>query len=319
MWASQGGALLRNRLQSVRYIQGCGIAGVAGVSKVISIVNMKGGVGKTTLAVALTDYIGCVLQQNVCLVDLDAQANASYAVLGEERFEALIEQNATIDRFFLDQGKPFKDDSLDDYILDEASRLEDGGGRVSLVPSNPRLRMVERSLLIKLARLNVFDQELEGRAGSALRRGFADLTGKGTYVVVDSPPGISGFAMAALKASDIVVAPVNPDYLSAIGLDLLGREIIPRLRPEERPPLWACRTKIRPGVHYPRMEKFSDPAFQDTADFSLMNTVIQLRADLGRIVEEGELFQSFRQKYGTAIDDVISFGEEVMSLVDGER
>lgn len=310
---------MRNCLQSVRYVREDGITGVAGVSKVISIVNMKGGVGKTTLSVALADYIGCVLEQNVCLIDLDAQANASYAMLGEERFEALIEQNATIDRFFLDQGKPFTDDSLDDYIIDAASRLEDSAERIALVPSNPRLRMVERSLLIKLARLNLLDQELEGRAGAALRRGFADLTKRGTYVVVDSPPGISGFALAALKASDIVIAPVNPDYLSAIGLDLLGREIIPRLRAEERPPLWACRTKVRAGVHYPRIEKFSDPAFQATAHFSLMGTTVQLRADLGRIVEEGELFQSFRQKYGTALDDVISFGEEAMSLLDGEE
>lgn len=289
------------------------------MSKVISIVNMKGGVGKTTLSIALTDYIASVLQKKVCLVDLDAQSNASFAMAGEDNFEEIVASKRTIDHFFINHGQIFQGDPLEDYVIPEASNLTDGGQNISLVASSPRLRLVERQILIKLARANFFDQELEGRAAAALRAGFKDLTSRGTYVVVDSAPGISGFAFAALKASDLVIAPVNPDYLSAIGLELLGREILSRLKPELRPPLLACRTKVQATVNYPRYAYFEKPEFQDKAGFVLMGTDVPLKADLGRIVDRGDVFQSLARKYESGLPHVVAFGTEVMSRLEARQ
>jgi cellulose biosynthesis protein BcsQ len=285
------------------------------MSKVISIVNMKGGVGKTTLSIALVDYIGAVCGKPVCLVDLDAQSNASYAMCGEERYEHTITKRLTIDHFFLSHGRMFGGEQLDEYIQPQISRLEEQPP-ISLIASSPRLRLVERQILLKLARTNFFDEELEGRAGQALRDGFKEITSSGTYVVADSAPGISGFSVAALRASDLVVAPVNPDYLSAIGLDLLGREIFPKLGVKLLPKLLAVRTKVRSGVLQPRLERFSDEEFQQTVGFSLMNTIIPLQADLGRIVDEGDIVQSLRDKYGVGLECVVKFGAEVMKALE---
>lgn len=287
------------------------------MSKVISVVNMKGGVGKTTLSVALADYIGAIWRKPVCLVDLDAQSNASFAMCGEERYAGLISQRRTIDHFFLRNGRVMgSGEPLSDFITGQVSRLEEMP-KISLVAASPRLRMVERQLLIKLARQNLFDQELEGRVGSALREGFKEITSKGAFVIVDSAPGISGFSVAALKASDLVIAPVNPDYLSRIGLDLLGREILPPIRRQGRPKLVAALTKLRAGVNYPRKSDFEDKEFQNAADFSLMNCVVPLNADLGRMVEEGDIIQSVGRKYGSGLGSMMEFGAEVRTILEG--
>lgn len=287
------------------------------MAKVISIVNMKGGVGKTTLSVALADYIGAIWRKPVCLVDLDAQSNASFAMCGEERYAGLIAERRTIDHFFLRNGRVLgAGEPLSEFITGQVSRLEEMP-RISLVASSPRLRMVERQLLVKLARQNLFDQELEGRVGSALREGFAEITSSGAYVIVDSAPGISGFSVAALKASDLVIAPVNPDYLSRIGLDLLGREILPPVRRDGKPKLVAVLTKLRTNVSYPRRRDFEDQAFQRAAGFSLMDCVVPMNADLGRMVEEGDIIQGVTNKYGTGLDSMMQFGAEVRRLLEG--
>lgn len=286
------------------------------MANIVSIVNMKGGVGKTTLSIALADYVGAVLKKPVCLVDIDAQSNASFAMAGEERFEDIVASQMTIDHFFLERGRPFPASGLHDYVVEHASRLTDGGENISLIASSPRLRLAEREILLKLARINYFDQELEGRAGAAFRAGLQKLTARGTYVIVDSAPGISGFAMAALKASDLIIAPVNPDHLSAIGLELLGREIMPTLRRDRPARLLACRTKVRTALRQPRLARFGQAEFQRQVGFGLMDTIVPLTADLGRIVDEGDFFQSFGQKYRSAAQHAVAFGGEVMDALE---
>ena len=74
-------------------------------AKVVAISNMKGGVGKTTVAVALAHEFAKGVdgaQARVLLVDLDAQANASFWVLGDEKLTNLIQQGKTIDAYLED-------------------------------------------------------------------------------------------------------------------------------------------------------------------------------------------------------------------------
>lgn len=283
------------------------------MSKIISIVNMKGGVGKTTTSIALADFIGTKLRAKVCLVDLDAQANSSFAMLGEDRFEALIKDKRTVDRFFLNKGEAFAVDDLADFITPQVTRLTEQP-EISLIASSPRLRVAERQLIQKLARLRVFDRELEHRVARALQKGLTDLVDAGSFVVVDCPPGVSAFSEAALKISDLVIAPVNPDYLSYLGLDLLGRVIMPSLG-KKRPPLAAVRTKIRANVSQPRLKDFEDSVFQSEAQFTLLKTLIPLSARLGRIVDEGDVVQGYANKYDGVEVTVDGFGREVLETL----
>ena len=61
----------------------------------ISVINMKGGVGKTTIAALLSRFAAAVLNRQVLCVDLDPQANLSQTLMGEYAY-----------RQFLDDGSP---------------------------------------------------------------------------------------------------------------------------------------------------------------------------------------------------------------------
>lgn len=60
-------------------------------AKIVSFINLKGGVGKTTLALAIGEFLACANhyllypKSRVLLIDMDAQSNLSYALFGEER------------------------------------------------------------------------------------------------------------------------------------------------------------------------------------------------------------------------------------------
>ena len=56
----------------------------------VSVINMKGGVGKTTVAMLLSQYARDSLDLNVLAIDLDPQANLSQAFMGEQRYKNFI-------------------------------------------------------------------------------------------------------------------------------------------------------------------------------------------------------------------------------------
>ncbi len=121
-------------------------------ARVVAISNMKGGVGKTTVAVALAHEFAKGVDgapARVLLVDLDAQANASFWVLGDEKLTNLIQQGKTIDAYLEDAIVFKKNVALKDYIFPAEAPL---AGRISIIPSSPELRLVERTLIVLLSR-----------------------------------------------------------------------------------------------------------------------------------------------------------------------
>lgn len=69
---------------------------------VISFINLKGGVAKTTTAVQLADTFAFMRQKKVLVLDLDPQTNATLALVGEERWEQADERGQTLAHLFLD-------------------------------------------------------------------------------------------------------------------------------------------------------------------------------------------------------------------------
>ena len=76
------------------------------MTTVISTINLKGGVAKTTTTVALADALSSERKKRVLVIDLDPQTNATVMLIGEESWKALNDQEYTLARLFKDGLEP---------------------------------------------------------------------------------------------------------------------------------------------------------------------------------------------------------------------
>ena len=200
------------------------------MAKVVSFINYKGGVGKTTTAYHVSCSLAQHHQQRVLMIDIDPQTNLTFlcADPGQwRRRKRNVGTIATLYRRFT-QGHPL---DVKRYIWERAvtvgrypiSRLdmipcdidllgEDlGGGQVAGVfPSAQALR-------------DTAQQYLKER--SFLARVISEVQDRYDWVVIDCPPNLYLMTQNALHASDYYVVTAIPDHLSTIGLTILTQKV----------------------------------------------------------------------------------------------
>jgi chromosome partitioning protein len=166
------------------------------VTRIYTLVNQKGGVGKTTTAINLGAYLA-QLGQRVLIVDLDPQANAT-SCLG-------------VDKRAVQMGTY---EALLNGDLPASSILFNERLNLALLPSSPSLAGAEVELVDELGR--------EFRLKNAL----ISLDGKYDYILIDCPPSLGLLTVNGLVAArDGVLVPVQCEYLALEGLGQLTQTI----------------------------------------------------------------------------------------------
>ena len=179
----------------------------------VSFINMKGGVGKTSLAMQTAIYAAWN-EKRVLAIDLDPQSNLSQALLGSSEYVKLLKNS-----------KPTVVQLLEDYQpasygtgSPEPIKIED------VIIKNVWSRNFCLHLLpcrLELSRVLRNPAGKERRLAKALAKVADDYD----LVIIDCAPTESILTDVAYFASRFVVVPVKPEFLAAIGLPLLARSL----------------------------------------------------------------------------------------------
>ena len=189
-------------------------------AKVISLVNFKGGVGKTSVAVNLAATLASNeprFGKKVLLIDLDAQANASIWAMGDKWWNERLgdETEITVMQIFLDARGGSQRFDFEDAVITE--NLFDGyAPNLHLLPST--YKMMDAEDMVWDAQVPK-TMVLKHRLGQYLNGDSYDV------VVIDCPPNTYRVTQNALAMSDFIFVPAIPDYLSVIGFRELVRRI----------------------------------------------------------------------------------------------
>lgn len=170
------------------------------MARIYTMVNQKGGVGKTTTTINLGAYLAN-MGQRVLLVDLDPQANAT-SCLGIDKnsvksgtYEAITGPRPAVDCIL--RNPQFK---------------------LSLLPSSPALAGAEVELVNEMAR------------ETRLKQALAPLRDRYDYILIDCPPSLGLLTLNGMVAAqDGLIVPVQCEYLALEGLGML-MDTIDRVR-----------------------------------------------------------------------------------------
>jgi chromosome partitioning protein len=204
------------------------------MAKVISFINYKGGVGKTTT----TFHIGCALamfepRKKVLLIDADPQTNLTFLCCDMARWESRIKTHGSLETLYsayLDQ----KQKSLKSIVWQKPMTRPELAN-VDLVPSNIELLDIDLRLQSKTKAVTTMQEiahtHLEQR--SILAVAIKEVATDYDYILIDCPPNLYLATQNALYASDGYLVTLMPDHFSTIGVSFLHRKVRQLLREKD--------------------------------------------------------------------------------------
>jgi len=195
--------------------------------KVVSVINYKGGVGKTTVTANIAAQLAWT-GKRVLLIDLDPQTNLTFSFIRPADWEKNFAQSTTIKALFdgLLEGKPVEISDL----IHEPKRAKDalkGNGKLELISSHLGLINVDLELATLLGggSMRQIKQNFI-KVHSRLATALSELdANEYDIVIVDCPPNFNIVTKTAIVASDYILVPTRPDFLSTLGIDYLIRNV----------------------------------------------------------------------------------------------
>ena len=179
------------------------------MTKVISCINLKGGVGKTALAVNFAAYCGKQGKKTL-LIDLDPQTNATFSTMGVKRWDEEAKINGTVADLL---GARNHTSAEDKAKTAEEVIVKNVFYNVDLIPSHIDLFTVDLDLASARFR--------ETKLANSLK----DVIENYDVIICDCPPNLTIPTQNALAFSTHYVVPVTLDFLSSIGVGLLVKRV----------------------------------------------------------------------------------------------
>ncbi|BAJ49900.1 cobyrinic acid a,c-diamide synthase [Candidatus Caldarchaeum subterraneum] len=186
------------------------------MSKVVSFINYKGGVGKTTLAVEIAAALAYHRGKKVLLVDADPQTNATFYLISEEDWDVWQKNKGTLKNIF-DNYLEGRDTDINELIIKDLE-VSSRTPNLHLLPSHIELIHID----LKLAGIS---GSRGIRAKGLLKKALEKVKQNYDYVIIDCPPNLNLVTQNSIVASDSFIIVLKPEFLSTIGIALILRVI----------------------------------------------------------------------------------------------
>lgn len=266
------------------------------MAHVTAFINLKGGVGKTTSAVAMAEILAGEFSKHVLLIDLDPQTNATVMLIGDARWDQLNKEGHTLAQLFADAF--VQDDTQKRFDL--AATLQRGASPVQgvrhldLLPSSLDLiDLQDRLATIPAGRFYAINPV------DLLHRAIKPIADEYDHIIIDCPPNLGIITLNGLRIATSYLIPTIPDHLSTYGIP----QILTRVKgfadqiAEEITPLGIVFTKYRAAstVHNNTVRQL-----RRTTNLPLIfETIIPEANSIAAAADLGTL-STLRQRYGYA-------------------
>jgi chromosome partitioning protein len=186
---------------------------------VVSFINFKGGVGKTTLCVEIAAALASLkgFKEKVLIIDLDPQTNATLSLMTEDAWKDFATTSGTLKDFF---EACYQDTAFDLSSIIVKKPVDYRGllTNLDIIPSHIELFGMDLKLATKFGHENI-------EAKFFLKKALARIQDKYSYVFIDCPPNLYLATQNGLFASDYYVIVALAEYLSTLGIAHIQQSI----------------------------------------------------------------------------------------------
>jgi chromosome partitioning protein len=179
----------------------------------IAVMNTKGGVGKSTLVLALAETLSAQFRKNVLIIDSDSQASVSTMLLTAANLHRLQSEGLTVVDLLVTSVLNKQEVEWPRFVVGGVSDVDEAR-TVYLIPSDMQLTLFERE---------VSKESLHQQLRSGIHTLLGSVRSVFDVVFIDCPPGLSVLTESWLREADFHFSPTKPDYISTCGLEVLRR------------------------------------------------------------------------------------------------
>lgn len=278
----------------------------------VAIANLKGGVGKSTATLYLSEALAVHFDQRVLVIDLDPQSNTSFMMLSRQGVEQAEQAGKTLPHFLLDNADGRQHPA--GYVWPNASDLDElrkrgKRGKVDIIPSVPRMWFVE---MIQEKRYYLENREPAVELKHSLDRYLGPILSFYDVIILDCPPGFSALTRAGLLSADVVISPTIADAVSVRSLADFAEFGLGEI------------LKIRDRVaHFVLVSKYrstSDDAREAPLlkkRYDVLEPFIKYSVEMTRATERvsATSTRTFGEKYGSFASDVRALADKLYRYV----
>jgi chromosome partitioning protein len=264
--------------------------------RTISIINLKGGVGKTTLSVALAEFLSEQFGKKVLAIDVDPQTNLTVSLIPEADWQTRNTAGQTLCQLFKDKLDSTTIFNLTSAIIKGVSNLHGGIPNLDLLPSSIDFVQIQ-DRLVNIGAGTHYTVAPASVLQSAVGPRLSDYD----FVLIDCPPNLGIVTLNALNISDYFLIPVIPDLLSTYGIPQILSRVSEFSRSSGRAikPLGIVISLFREQVplHRSRLGELQANAAAGRLP-RVFQTVIPNMAAAAAAVDVTAAPNTLRQKYG---------------------